>query len=80
MKSELTAAQKEVYDSIKTNCWFLPDDVMLFKNYRSHLRKLTEKGFLETRLFSNPENRKSYISRIQKYRKIMVKGAANAVK
>jgi hypothetical protein len=71
----LTAAQKRLYDSIKTRGWFTPNYVMLFTNYRSHLQKIEEKGFLESKLFPAfyCTGDMTYIHGTLKYKKVSIK-------
>jgi len=72
MGNEMTRAQEKVYNAIKTNGWFLPDEVMLFKNYRSHLQKLEQKGYLEVKLIPKPNDPNPH-SYILKYKKTKIK-------
>ena len=65
----LTAAQKIIYSRIAFKGWFEADEVSLICKV-SQLDKMTEKGYFERRQFSNPKNRKSYLLRKTKYRKV----------
>jgi hypothetical protein len=76
ISNELTDAQKDVYNAIKTDGWFDPDESMLFKvqfkNYKHRLYLLEKKGYLESKLFPNPNDSSPY-SGILKYKKAKIK-------
>jgi hypothetical protein len=50
MKTGLTAAQKEIYNSVKTAHWFACDDIDIkFSSRFSHCKKIAEKGFFNSK-------------------------------
>ncbi|MDR3138448.1 MAG: hypothetical protein LBT95_02115 [Treponema sp.] len=54
-ETDLTKAQKEIYDSVVTEKWFTVDNLSYrFHNRDSQCRKIADKGYFEYRVVFDP--------------------------